>query len=40
MFESNVILFVDDNEPTIVVFLLQSITSKIYGINDVRFERN
>jgi len=41
MFESNVTLFVDDNEPTIEeVLLLQSVTSKIYRINDVRFKRN
>jgi len=41
IFESNVILFVDNNEPTIEeVFLLQSVTNKIYRINDVRFKRN
>jgi len=35
-------LFVDDNnKPTIKeVFLLQSITGKIYRMNDVRFKRN
>jgi len=41
MFESNVTLLVDDNESTIEeVLLLQSVTSKIYRINDVRFKRN